>query len=66
MAKKKRQRIDTLIDAHLWLRRQEARMKRRPLGPGSVPDELLGTNGLARLNLEIVLRSLDVLWIRSG
>ena len=57
--KKKRQRIDTLIDAHLWMRRQEARLKRRPPTPGSVPDDLLGTNALARLNLEIVLRSLD-------
>jgi len=59
VAKKKRQRIDTLIDAHLWMRRQEARMKRRPPTPGSAPDELPGTIALARLNLEIVLRSLD-------
>lgn len=58
--------IDDLIDAHLWLRRREARMNRRPLTLDSVPDELRGTNGLPRLNLEIVLRSLDLLWIRTG
>jgi hypothetical protein len=48
------------------MRRRESRMNRRLLMLVGVHDELLGTNGLARLNLEIVLRSMDLLWIRSG
>jgi len=45
---KKRQRIDTMIDSHLWMRRKEARMDRRPLTLDCVPDELLAECGLRR------------------
>jgi hypothetical protein len=34
--------IDELIDAHVWMRRQEVRMYRRPLALDSVPDEISG------------------------
>ena len=38
---KKRESIDDMIDAHVWIRRRESRLDRRPLPHDSVPDELL-------------------------
>jgi hypothetical protein len=38
--RKKRQRIDTLIDGHVWMRRQEVSLNRRLLTLDDVPDEL--------------------------
>jgi hypothetical protein len=44
---KKREPIDDLIDAHVWMRRKESRLN-RPLMLDNVPDELLAESGLRR------------------
>jgi hypothetical protein len=45
---KKRQRIDDPIDAHVWMRRKEARLNHRPLN--GRPDELLAEFGTLPLH----------------
>jgi hypothetical protein len=44
---KKREPIEALIDANVWMRRMDARMP-RPLTLDSISDELLAEYGLAR------------------
>jgi hypothetical protein len=41
---KKREPIDDMIDAHVWMRRQEVRLNRRSLTLDGVPDELPAEN----------------------
>jgi hypothetical protein len=48
---KKRQPIDELIDALVWMRRREIRLNGRPLTLDDVPDELLAECGQRRIAL---------------